>query len=769
MKSIITLFTCFILLSCQSNPQSSRSVSNQSLSIKKYQRAEQFLPQNITQLVNNLNVSPNWIGQSNLFWFSEKVTEQGYHFYLVNPEKAQVNDLFDHHKLAQALSTNKLSYSAQSLNLQKFSIDDGLSTITFHLSNQQTQCTLTDYQCKSIETKIPASTMSGYPSPDGNWLAEIIEWDLYLTNTQSKKKTRITFDGTEGYPYALNNMNPRRFMNKEPNEVKPEVSLFWSPDGKTLITHRLDRRKVGKLHLLQSVTGKSLRPRLYSYYYPLAGDQYIPYGDIIEVKLTTLKAKKLDVPPSMQTYYGGPIWGWWESNNNRFYFFDRGRANKRFTLYEYNPETEKARRVIDERNEKFINPWIQQVRILANSDEVIWSSERNNTQQLYLYQLSTGKLKNRITQCDCFVRVINGIDQKKRQLYFEASGMFKDRDPYFRHLFKVDLSGKNQTLLTPEPLEHNTKLSPDFKFFIDTSSTPQQVPKNQLKSTHDGKVLLTLGSPDISKLKNTGWKPPESFSVSVEDGSKLYGLIYKPIDFDASKSYPVIDATYTGPHNFFTPKSFWSFYGQESALAQLGFIVIKMDGRGTGKRDRKFHEYSYKNLAGGVDDHVFAIKEIAKKRRYMDINRVGIYGFSAGGYDTAQAMFRHADFFKVGISASGNHDFRTDKTGWNETWLSYPVNNSYDAQTNLNPELIKRLKGKLLLAHGELDENVNPAATLQLVDALMKANKDFDLMIYPNQNHVLNKSNYFIRKRWDYFVQHLLNITPPKEYVFILK
>jgi len=766
----LTISMTLLIFGCQHHP-SNRTNSSQ-ISTGDYLRAEGFLPKNISKKVNNLTVSANWIGTNGDFWFKESLSGGGEEYFLTRTNQRKTVSLFQSQQLHNLIepsttSTMQKNEGKESTNpISELTINKDISEVTFTYNAINYECDLPLTKCSEIASEVKKKE-SKHASPDGLWTALVINWDLYLLNNKTQEKKRITFDGTEDYPYAVNNRNPRKDFNKE--ESTEELSLFWSPDNKTLITHRLDRRNVGKLHLVQSVTGHGLRPRLYSYYYPLAGDKYIPKGDVISINLDTLSHSKLDIPPLLQTYYGGPIWGWWEEKNNRFYVVNHSRGNQQFDLYEYDATLRNSRLVISEKEDTFIDPWTLDINILAESNEFIWSSQRSGKQQLYLFDLNTGRLKNKMTQCDCFVRKITGLDTNNRVLYYEASGERDNEDPYYIDLYQVSFDGKKQKLLTPEPTNHYIQLSPNFDYFIDAQSTVNQVPESYLKSTTDPDYQLKIGNPDVSKLLESGWRTPEKFEVTASDQkTKLYGLIYKPSHFDPNKKYPVIDAVYTGPHGFFTPKSYWSYWGQESAIAELGFVVIKMDGRGTNKRSREFHEISYQNLAGGVDDHVDAIKQLSKTKRYMDINRVGIFGFSAGGYDTAQAMFRHPDFFKVGVSASGNHDFRTDKTGWNETWLGYPVNKHYDDQSNLNPDSIKRLKGKLLLAHGELDENVNPAATMQLVDALIKANKDFDLMIYPNQNHVLNNSDYFVRKRWDYFVRHLLKVEPPETYQFRL-
>ena len=756
-KSAMLLVSA-LLAACSTTPTAPETPS---VSIAHYQRAESFLPKNVRKMVRNLAVEPNWINNGSDFWFSEVDSEGNHTYYKVEPATAKVSLLFDHQQLKISLEHDESTRFYLKIN----AIDVDSNQLTIHYNKQDYQCSLLSSVCEK-SVKADNLSLASYSSPDGNYALSVKDWNLFLTDNRSNSTSQLTFDGTEGYPYAVQNQNPKAFINKDPAKVKQRLSVYWAPDSKTVLTHRLNRKKVGKLHLIQSSHDEGLRPKLYSYYYPLAGDEHLPTGDIYSINVTSKKVTKVVAPELQQTYYGGPLWGWWE-DNNRFYFFEQVRAKKRINFHEYNPENHHVRLIVEEKSDKFLDPWAQDAWVLPDSNEVIWPSQRSGKQQYYLYDLTSGKLKNKITQCDCFVRTYRALDKETRTLYYEASGGFDDRDPYLRHLYKVNLDGSGQQLLTPEALEHSARIAPNFSYFVDISSTVQSVPTTKVRSTHDGKVVMSVGNPDVSELMATGWRAPEPFEVLADDHkTKLYGLMYKPSNFDASKQYPVIDATYTGPHNFFTPKSFWSYFQQAQSLAELGFVVIKMDGRGTSKRDRDFHLVAYENLAAGVDDHVQAIKDLAQKYSYLDVNRVGIYGFSAGGYDTAQAMFRHADFFKVGVAASGNHDFRVDKTGWNEIWLGYPVAKHWDEQTNLNMDSIAKLKGKLLLAHGELDDNVNPAATMQLVDKLIKANKDFDLMIYPNRDHFLNDSDYFVRKRWDYFVEYLLGATPVKEYKF---
>ncbi|MCL1092233.1 S9 family peptidase [Shewanella kaireitica] len=758
IRKLAMVLASAMLAACSATPTAPETPS---ISIADYQRAESFLPKNVRKKIRNLAVEPNWINNSSNFWFSEVDPEGNNTYYKVEPATAKVSLLFDH----QQLKTSVKHDESTNFYLKINAIDVDNNQLSMRYGKQDYQCSLLTSVCDKPD-KADTPSQASYSSPDGNYALGVKDWNLFLTDNRSNSISQLTFDGTEGYPYAVQNQNPKAYINKDPAKVKQRLSVYWAPDSKTVLTHRMNREKVGKLHLIQSSHNEGLRPKLYSYYYPLAGDEHLPTGDIYSVDVASKEVTKVVAPELQQTYYGGPLWGWWE-DNNRFYFFEQARAKKRISFHEYNPENHQVRLIVEEKSDKFLDPWAQDAWVLPETNEVIWPSQRSGKQQYYLYDLASGKLKNKITQCDCFVRTYRALDKKTRTLYYEASGGFDDRDPYLRHLYKVNLDGTGHQLLTPEALEHSARIAPDFSYFVDISSTVQSVPTTKVRSTIDGKVVMTVGNPDVSELMAIGWRAPEPFEVLANDNkTKLYGLMYKPSNFDASKQYPVIDATYTGPHNFFTPKSFWSYFQQAQSLAELGFVVIKMDGRGTSKRNRDFHLVAYENLAAGVDDHVQAIKDLARKHSYLDVSRVGIYGFSAGGYDTAQAMFRHADFFKVGVAASGNHDFRVDKTGWNEIWLGYPVAKHWDEQTNLNMDSIAKLKGKLLLAHGELDENVNPAATMQLVDKLIKANKDFDLMIYPNRDHFLNDSDYFVRKRWDYFVEHLLGAKPVKEYQF---
>lgn len=751
---VIIKFTLLVLASFLVACAQTESISKPSIMQQRYAAADQFLPDNLLAQIDNLYIQPNWL-EGGGFWY--QLSNEGSKSYWRYSVSKGVSPLFELEKLANALGTENLDELTKSLSIAEVKDD----TINFSVNQTFWQCSMSpEYHCQQEPIKTIGS--KGITSPDGNWEIVIREHNLYLIDLNTSEETQLTFDGEPEFAYATQSPNPTLLFNQPEGSVEPRKVGYWSPDSRHFVTFQLDLRKVKKLHLTQSVTGKSQRPRIYRFHYPMAGDAHLIEGHLVVANIDSKTANHVVAPALLQTYYGDPLWGEFASNN-KYYYLERERGFHRFHLKELSPESGKVRTLVTETNDKFIDPWIQDFRILPEQDMILWTSERNGIQQVFSYRLQTAELLSAVTPESMFIRAIKAIDSKNRQLYFEASGALPG-DPYYRYLYRTDFDGQNLTLLTPETAMHDTHVSPDFQTVIDTFSRVNQAPAHTVRRISDGKIVDKLLSVDTQKLDELGYQPPQPFSVLAQDGkTKLYGLLYFPSNFDPQKTYPVIDDIYTGPHGYFTPKTYAGpLYSHALALAELGFIVLKMDGRGTGKRDRAFHEYSYKNLAGGADDHVWALQQLAATRPYLDLDRVGIYGFSAGGYDTVRAMYRFPDFYKVGVAASGNHDFRADKAGWNETWMDYPVGPHWNEQSNLTDA--DKLEGELLLAHGELDENVHPAATFQLVDKLIQFNKDFKLMIYPNMGHVLHNHPHFVKMRWDFFVRHLLNVKTPIDY-----
>jgi dipeptidyl-peptidase 4 len=464
----------------------------------------------------------------------------------------------------------------------------------------------------------------------------------------------------------------------------------------------------------------------------------------------------------------------WSPDGAQLAFVSTSRDHRHEQLRVADASTGAVRNVLEEKVDTFFESGNGRVnwRVLFPTNEVLWFSEKENWGHLYLHDLQTGKLKNRVTSGDGNVTQVIRINEKARTLYFQGVGKEAGRDPYFTHLYRVGFDGKNQTLLTPEDANHEITLAESGRYFVDSYSKPD-VPPTAVLRDGDGKLLLTLEKADISKLTATGWQPPIPITVKARDGkTDLYGLMYQPTRLDKSAKYPIINKIYPGPQTGSVGgRSFSAARGDSQALAELGFVVVEIDGMGTPWRSKKFHEAYYGNMADNtIPDQIAGMKELAARHPWIDINRTGIWGHSGGGYATASAMFMHPDFFKVGISESGNHDNRVYEDDWAEKWTGLLTKDPaavkmYDAQATHT--YAKNLKGKLLLAHGTLDGNVPPNNTLLVVDALIKANKDFDLILFPNAGHGFGAaSNYMMRRRWDYFVKHLLGAEPPKEYGF---
>jgi dipeptidyl aminopeptidase/acylaminoacyl peptidase len=400
---------------------------------------------------------------------------------------------------------------------------------------------------------------------------------------------------------------------------------------------------------------------------------------------------------------------------------------------------------------------------------VIWFSERDNWGHLYLHDLKTGREKNPITSGNGNVTQLLRVDEKNRQLYFVAVGREQGRDPYFRHLYRVGMDGRNPQLLTPEDADHDVTLSPSGRFFVDVYSKPDVPPVAQLRDA-DGKLILALEKADVTRLVAAGWQPPLPITVKARDGvTDLYGLMYKPTTLDPAKKYPIVNHIYPGPQTGSVGgRTFNASRGDAQALAELGFVVVEIDGMGTPWRSKRFHEAYYGNMGDNtLPDQVAGMKELAVRFPWIDIDRAGIYGHSGGGYATADAMFRYPDFFKVGISEAGNHDNRVYEDDWAEKWqglLEKKADGTTNYDNQANQLQAKNLKGKLLLAHGTMDNNVPPNNTLLVVNELIKANKDFDLLMLPNRGHGFGNEGYMVRRRWDYFVKNLLGAEPPREY-----
>ncbi len=711
-----------------------------------YERAARFLTGDLGKLVQGADIRPTWIEDSDQFWYQKPGLDT--EFVLINTTKNTRGPAFDQAKLAEELS-----------KATRRQIRAKRAAIRFAAEGQRWTCILSTYAC--LREKLPPEREE--VSPDGNWSAFVEQYNLYLRNLWTGTVAQLTTDGEKSWDYATPLPSSDLLVREGTERVEQHAAVFWSPDSSKLVTYRIDSRNAGRFTTLQFVPPDQLRPKAFTYVYPLPGE-IVPTAQPIIFDVQALHRTDIQTAPLEIYFQGGPSFSWYKDSKRIHYMF-RSRGDKRFEYREVDADTGKQRVVVEEEAKTYIDPGENRAIPVNEGAEILVTSERDGWNHIYLYNGKTGSLVNQVTKGPWVVRSIAHVDEKNRQVYFLAGGRDKDEDPYLTHLYRVNFDGSGLQLLTPENANHTAVVSPDSKFFVDNYSRADLPGQSELRKTSDGSVVQVLEKTDTGALLKTGWKSPEPFKGVAADGkTEIYGLIWRPSNLDPSKKYPIIEQVYTGPQGFFVPKTFGAANAGRrgfQSVAELGFIVVMVDGRGTTGRSRAFHEYSY-HLGGVFDDHVALIKQMAQRYPYMDLERVGIYGTSAGGYAAAHAMLVHPELYKTCVSISGDHDARLDKAWWNELYQGYPVGKDYAEQSNVT--LADKLKGHLLLVHGDVDNNVNPVETMRFVDALVKANRNFDMLLVPNMYHGEGRNLYLVRRRWDYFVEHLLGITPPENF-----
>ncbi len=573
-------------------------------------------------------------------------------------------------------------------------------------------------------------------SPDGKKAVYIKDYNLWMREIPGGKETQLTVDGIKDFGYATNNAGWI---------ISDQPVLLWSPQSDRIATFQHDGRGVKEMYLVSTKVG---HPELQQWKYPFAGDSIVftiqrvvinlkPTPELIRLNMP-VDAHRSSTSDHIADRSGKFLDVEWSKDGKELAFLSNSRDHKHAHLQVADPETGTVRSVLKESEKTFFESGFSDPswRVLNDSREVIWFSQRDNWGHLYLYDLNTGKLKNQITKGDWRVLDLQKVDEKNRKIFFTGAGR-EDGDPYYQYLYSIDFDGKNLKLLTPEPGTHTLDFSPSGNYFVDTYSTPVNPPVSELRNM-DGKLLTVLEKADISDLEKSGWKPPIQFTVKARDGkTDLYGLMYQPTNLDKSKSYPVVDYIYPGPQTGSVgSRKFAASRGDKQAMAELGIIVVEVDALGTPGRSKSFHEYYYGNMGdNGLPDQIAMIRQLAQRNPWMDTTRVGIWGHSGGGFASTRAMFAYPDFFKVAVSEAGNHDNRSYEDDWAEKWQGLLVTNpdgttNYDNQAN--QLLAGNLKGKLLLAHGTMDNNVPPDNTLLVVNALIAGNKDFDLLMLPN-------------------------------------
>jgi dipeptidyl aminopeptidase/acylaminoacyl peptidase len=749
---------------------SGATAAGRTLTAQDYRQAERYMPYNTTPLVDHMVSTVHWLDGTH-FWYVDH-DASGDHYLRMDAANGKAEPLLDQGKLAAALAkAGKKDVKADKLRISDYRVAaDGRDEIT--IGDTHYLCDLKAAgECVDRATVIKTGKEPGVLSPDRKQEAFIRNWNLWVRDVATGKETQLTTDGVENFGYATDNAGWKHTDN---------AILEWSPDSRRIATFQQDQRKTGDMYL---VTTKLGHPELQSWKYPLAGDKDITMIERVVIDVPTHKVLRLKMPPDQHRsslcddVSCGEDGGWddvkWAPDSKTLAFVSTSRDHKHESFRIADAKTGEVRTVFHEDVPTYYESGNGAVnwRYLPETHEAIWFSERNNWGNLYLYDLNNGQLKRAITTGQGNVTEILKVDAKTRTVWFRGVGRTPGVHPYYQQFWKVSLDGGEPVLLSPEPADHTITMSDDGKYFVDSYSTTPTPPVAVLRDAGDGRTVATVATADIKRLQATGWQPPEQIVVKARDGkTDLYGLMFKPTHFDPSKKYPIVDYVYPGPQTG-SVRTFGfaaSDYDNQS-LAELGFVVIAVNGMGTPWRSKAFHDTWYGNMGDNtLPDQVTAIKQLAQRYPWVDLDRVGIWGHSGGGNTTADAMFRYPDFFKVGWAESGNHDNREYEDDWGEKWQGLLVTNkdgttNYDNQAN---QLIaKDLKGKLMLVHGSNDDNVPPYSTLLVVDALIKANKDFDMLVLPNMHHgYAADTPYVTRRRWDYFVQNLAGDTAPKEY-----
>jgi len=714
-----------------------------------YKRADD-LAKLVSDKVYNGNVKPIWIGTTNSFLY-ENFTSSGTEYLIVDAGSLTKKKAFDQKKFALAFeSATGMKTEAGKLPIKNILFSEKLQSFAFVFDNYNWICNLHNYEIikrDRVSDRVrPGAWDWGFrdelandpvESPDKNWTAFIKNFNVFIRSKDDKKEYQLSFDGGTGEYYS---------------------SYFkWSEDSKKLISCKTIPAEKHMIYYIESSPEDQLQPKHYSYEYQKPGDavpQMFPQLFDIESK------KHLQVDNSIVPNQFMIDNIQWSKDNSYFTFEYNQRGHQIYQVIRVDAATGLPRIIINETSPTFIDYSGKRYRYnLDETNEIIWASERDGWNHLYLYDSSTGLVKNQITSGEWVVRDVIFVDGKNRQIIFEASGK-EPGDPYFIQYYRINFDGTGMVKLSEGEGTHEASFSPDKKYFVDTWSRVDNPPVSVLRSSADGREIMALEKADISRLLETGIRLPEVFVSKGRDGkTEIWGIIVRPVNFDSTKKYPVVENIYAGPHGNFVPKNFRPFINGMHQLAELGFIVVQIDGMGTSNRSKAFQDICWKNLKdAGFPDRILWIEDAAKKYPSMDIDRVGIYGTSAGGQNAAGAVLFHPEFYKAAVASCGCHDNRMDKMWWNEQWMGWPVGEEYAQSSNV--ENAWRLKGKLLLMNGELDNNVDPTSTMQLVNALIKAGKDFEYVFLPGMKHT-SGGVYGERKRRDFFVKYLMGVSPP--------
>jgi dipeptidyl aminopeptidase/acylaminoacyl peptidase len=721
-------------------------------------------------LAVNLVESATWVERTSRFWYRKSVTG-GHEFVTIDAATLQRQPSFDHARLAAVLAKEMPGkVTATSLPFTTFRFVDDGRAIEFQTEQNRWTCTLAEYRCTRSELPGPLTPQGALRgvngpvrgphlrpmttprrSPDGKWEAIVHNFNVAVRPTAGGAIRALSNDGTEGEAYELG-------------------SIRWSPDSQKIAAYRVNPGYRRTVHYVESSPEDQLQPRPWTL-------QYAKPGDVLDLEQPVV----FHVDPARQLPVSNQLFPnpyelsdlVWRSDSRALTFEYNQRGHQVYRVIEVDAASGQARAVLSEEPKTFFyynganDTRSSGKRFRHDLDEgksIIWMSERDGWNHLYLIDGATGGVRQQITKGEWAVRGVQKVDADARQIWFSAGGMYPGKDPYFLHYYRINFDGTGLTALTTADADHQVTYSPDMQWYVDTYSRVDLPTVAELRRTKDGSLVTEIERGDITALTKAGWKAPEVFVAKGRDGqTDIWGLIFRPTTFDPSRKYPVIENIYAGPHGSHVPKNFNAFSASQ-AQAELGFIVVQIDGMGTSNRSKAFHDVAWQNLGdAGFADRILWHKAAAAKYPFYDITRVGIFGGSAGGQNSLGALLFYPDFYKAAVSYAGCHDNRMDKIWWNEQWMGWPIGQQYSASSNVDNAA--KLRGQVLLVVGELDTNVDPASTMQVVSALIKAGKTFDLIVVPGENHGAARSGtyaaYGDRARFDFFVRHLMGKTPP--------
>lgn len=718
--------------------------------LEDYNRAYSLRQKFSGYQVYHSDVNPHWVTGTSSFWYLQR-TPQGNEYLLVDADRQIRRPLFVRDSLAVQLQQSLgRRVDARNLPLDKGNLEASLDVFRFVCDGYNWRYEIAANRL-TREGKVPPRGKGRHwmetddekgwgpvTSPDGKYEAYIKNDNIFVRDKASGRERQLSQDGTLSNYYSS--------------------YIQWSPDSRKVLSCRIRPVQKRYVYYVESSPRDQLQPKLHQQEYAKPGDELpfkVPCIFHVETGQRCIPETSLFAHQYSLSYLR------WDADSKSVTFEYNERGHKTYRVLELSAEDGKVRTLIEEKEEKYVNYPLIYRNYLQDGKHILWTSERDNYNHLYLYDRTTGRPVRQITKGRWYVRGVQHVDEQNQWIYFSANGMNPKEDPYLIHYYRIGFDGKGLVELTPDEGMHQAWFSSDYRYLVDVYSKVDTPPVAVLRDARTGRQVMPLEQADISRLEANGWRAPEVFSAKGRDGkTDIWGVIYRPTNFDPSRKYPVVEYIYSGPGGQHVPKSFSSYNWWMTSLAELGFIVVQVDGMSTSFRSKDFEEVCYKNLKdAGLPDHMAWLQEAARRYPYMDLDRVGIFGSSAGGQEAMSAVLFHPEFYKAAYSACGCHDNRMDKIWWNELWMGYPVDSSYIESSNV--EQAHRLERPLMLVVGEMDNNVDPASTMQVVNALIKANKDFELVVVPGAGHTMG-DNFGEHKRYDFFVRHLMGVEPPK-------